>query len=164
MARKVFFSFAFKEDHWRASQVRQIGSLEGSGELSDNDWEAVKRKGDAAVKAWIDGQFSGRSCAILLVGSGTAGRPWINYEIKRAWELKKGLAGVRINKLLNRHSVSSAAGANPFAGFNVNGIPLSSIVTLYDPPGADSKAAYKSISDNIEKLAEAAITIRNRYP
>jgi hypothetical protein len=163
MTRKVFFSFAFKDDYWRASQVRQIGSLEGNSELSDNDWEAVKKKGDAAVEAWIEGQFSGRSCAIVLVGSSTAGRPWINYELKRAWALKKGLVGIRINKLLNKLSEPSAAGANPFAGFNVKGTSLSSIVTLYDPPGADSKATYKSISDNIEKLVEAAITIRNRY-
>jgi hypothetical protein len=163
MARKVFFSFAFKEDHWRASQVRQIGALEGNGELSDNDWEAVKKKGDAAVKSWIDEQFTGRSCAVVLVGSGTAGRKWINYEITRAWELKKGLVGIRIHKLLNRQSMSSNAGANPFLGFNLGTTPLSSVVTLYDPPGADSKAAYKSISDNIGQLVEAAILTRNKY-
>ena len=163
MARKVFFSFHFDNDHWRASQVRQIGSLEGNSELSDNDWEAVKRSGDAAVERWIDGQFYGRSCAVVLVGSGTAGRKWINYEIRKAWELGKGLVGIRINKLLNSKGQSSVAGSNPFTGFNVGTQSLSTIVTLYDPPGADSKAAYKNISDNIEGLVESAIGVRAKY-
>jgi hypothetical protein len=35
---KVFFSFHFDLDHWRASQVRNMGLLEGNAELSDNDW------------------------------------------------------------------------------------------------------------------------------
>ena len=164
MARRVFFSFHFDGDHWRASQVRQIGSLEGSDELSDNDWEAVKKKGDRAIEAWIDGQLQGRSCAIVLVGSATAGRPWINYEIKRAWEMKKGLVGIRIHKLLNSKGMSSSPGSNPFSAYNVGNASMSSIVTLYDPPGADSKAVYKSISDNIGSLVEAAIVTRNGYP
>src|SRR5271166_3129194 len=66
MARRVFFSFHFENDYSRAVQVRQIGSLEGNLELPADDWEAMKRKG--AVARWIDGQFLGRSCAIVLVG------------------------------------------------------------------------------------------------
>ena len=163
MARKVFFSFNFKEDHWRAGTVRSIGSLEGNAELSDNDWEAVKKKGDKAVENWIDGQMQGKSCVIVLVGTNTANRPWIDYEIKQAWSLKNGLVGIRIHNLQNSKQLTSSAGANPFASFNVNNTSLSSIVTLYDPPGYDSKAVYKSISDNISDLVEKAITIRGRY-
>jgi hypothetical protein len=107
MARKVFFSFNFKEDHWRAATVRGIGSVEGNAELSDNDWEAVKKKGDAAVENWIDGQMQGKSCVVVLVGANTANRPWIDYEIKQAWKLKKGLVGIRIHRLLNSLKLSS---------------------------------------------------------
>ena len=35
-------------DNWRASQVRNMGVVEGSPAATDNDWEAVKRGGDAA--------------------------------------------------------------------------------------------------------------------
>ena len=163
MARKVFYSFHFDGDHWRASQVRQMGALEGNAELSDNDWETVKRGGDAAIKRWIDGQMSGRSCLVLLVGSETAGRPWIEYEIKKAWELKKGIVGIRIHKLLNRHAQPSYSGRDPFSGFTVGTTPLPSIVTLYDPPGIDSRAAYKNISDTIGQLVENAIRVRDSY-
>lgn len=163
MARRVFFSFNFKEDHWRAATVRGIGSIEGNAELTDNEWEAVKKKGDAAVEKWIDGQMQGRSCVVVLVGANTANRPWIDYEIKQAWKLKKGLVGIRIHKLLNSQRLSSIAGPDPFAGFKLGEKQLSSIVTLYDPPGADSKATYKSISDNIGDLIEKAVKIRGNY-
>lgn len=163
MARKVFYSFCFEDDHWRASQVRQIGTIEGNAELSDNDWEAVKRRGDAAVERWIDDQLLGRSCVIVLVGARTANRKWIDYEIRKGWTLKKGLIGIRIHRLLNSKGQSASAGSNPFSGFNVGTTPLSSIVVLYDPPGIDSRVVYKSISDNIVGLVEAAITTRAKY-
>ena len=69
MARKVFFSFHYVPDNWRASQVRQIGSIEGNQAISDNDWEKVTKAGDLAIKNWIAGQMSGKSCEVVLIGS-----------------------------------------------------------------------------------------------
>jgi hypothetical protein len=43
MARKVFFSFYYDGDGWRASQVRNMGALEGNAPCSDNDWELLKK-------------------------------------------------------------------------------------------------------------------------
>ena len=50
MARRVFFSFHFANDFWRTQQVRNINALEGQALCSANDWEEVKRKGDAAIE------------------------------------------------------------------------------------------------------------------
>ena len=52
--RQVFYSFHFKNDSWRAGQVRNIGVVEGNTPVSSNDWEEVKRKGDDSIKRWID--------------------------------------------------------------------------------------------------------------
>jgi hypothetical protein len=160
MGRSVFFSFHFQNDHWRAAQVRSMGTIEGTAELSDNDWEAVKKRGDAAISSWIDAQMRGTTCTVVLVGSSTAGRKWIDYEIKKAWELKKGLVGIRINKLLNSSGQSDVAGANPFANWNVKGNPMTNFVSLHDPVGFDSKQVYRSIADNIDAWVEAAIKAR----
>ena len=84
MARKVFYSFHYKPDNWRASQVRQMGVIEGDAPVSDNDWEKVTKGGDEAIKKWIDGQMSGKSCAVVLIGTNTAGRKWINHKIIKA--------------------------------------------------------------------------------
>lgn len=84
MARKVFFSFHYKPDNWRASQVRNMGVIEGNAPVSDNDWEAIKKGGDKAIQNWIDGQLKGKSCTIVLIGANTAGRKWIKYDTSGA--------------------------------------------------------------------------------
>ena len=61
MKRRVFFSFEFKKDAWRASQVRNMGKVDSSSTFSDNDWEEVRLKTDTAIKKWIDDQMSYRS-------------------------------------------------------------------------------------------------------
>ncbi len=160
MARKVFFSFHYKPDNWRASQIRNIGKVEGNSPASDNDWETVTKGGDAAIKKWIGDQMHGRSCVVVLVGAKTAGRKWIEYEIEKAWKAGKGLVGVHVDKLKDRDGETSAKGANPFAGFTVDGVPLTQLVTCHTPSGATSKAAYADISDNIESWIEDAIGAR----
>jgi len=41
---------------------------------------------------------------------------------------------------------------------------MSAVCKAYDPPYVTSKVVYQDIKDNIEKLIEEAIEIRNRYP
>ena len=52
--RRVFFSFHYKPDNWRASEVRNIGKVEGNSPASDNDWETVTEGGEVAIKKWIN--------------------------------------------------------------------------------------------------------------
>ena len=53
MARRVFYSFHYKPDNWRASQVRNMGVIEGNRPASDNEWEKVTSGGDKAIEKWI---------------------------------------------------------------------------------------------------------------
>lgn len=163
MARKVFYSFHYTPDCWRTSQVRNIGAIEGNKEASDNDWETVKKGGDSGIQKWIDGQMSGRSACIVLVGANTANRKWIDYEIKNAWKQKMGIVGIRIHNLKDNVGSQSIAGANPFDGFNLNGTPLNQIIKLYSPPYWDSKETYHYIADNVAKWVEESIQIRAKY-
>ena len=84
MARKCFYSFHYIPDNWRVATVRNIGTIEGNKLASDNSWESVKKGGDSAIKKWISDQMSGRSCTVVLVGSQTADRKWINHEIMKS--------------------------------------------------------------------------------
>jgi hypothetical protein len=165
MARRVFYSFHFEADSWRASQIRNIGVIEGNSPASDNDWEAVKRGGDPAIQRWIDDQLSGRGCTIVLIGAATAGRKWINYEIEKSWNDGKGLLGIYIHRLKDRYGQQSAKGANPFDGFTLNrdNSRLSSIVKAYDPPYWDSSDVYNYIANNLAAWVEDAIASRNNY-
>ncbi len=165
MARKVFYSFYFKEDNWRASQVRNIGVIEGNQPVSDNDWEQIKRGGDDAIKRWINEQLNGRSCTIVLIGTNTAGRKWIKYEIEKSWNDDKGLLGIYIHNLKDKEGNQSTKGRNPFDDFTMkrDNSKFSSIVRTYDPPYTDSKKVYEYIQNNIESWVEEAIKIRNSY-
>lgn len=163
MARRAFYSFHYQPDNFRAGQVRNMGVIEGNISATDNDWEAVKRGGDAAIQKWIDDQLYGKSVAIVLIGSATAGRKWINYEIKTAWNEGKGVMGIYIHNLKDADGKQSTQGTNPFSGFNVSGTSLSSIVKAYAPPYFDSKQVYGYIKDNLASWIEEAVTIRAKY-
>ena len=163
MTRRVFYSFHYAHDAWRASQVRNMGVVEGNRPATDNDWESVKAGGDRAIKAWIDRQLHRRSCAVVLVGSSTAGRKWINYEIDKAWRDGKGVVGIRIHGLQDQWGRTSPSGRNPFETFSIGGQAMSSIVECYDPPGRHSNARHDWISTYLARMIENAINIRNSY-
>ena len=162
MTRRCFYSFHYKPDHARASQVRNIGAVEGNKPASDNDWETVTGRGDDAIRKWITDQMYGRGCTVVLVGSNTANRKWINYEIIKSWDDGMGVVGIRIHGLKDFESKTSNIGENPFdyIGYGDSGKKLSSIVKCYDPAGSDSKERYAWISKHLENAIEEAIKIR----
>lgn len=161
MAPRVFYSFHYAKDAFRAAKIRGIGVVEGNQPCKDNDWESVTRGGDRAIENWIDRQMEGRTCAIILVGPETARRKWIDHEIIRAWNKKIGLLGIRIHKILDHHHQPAPPGENPFASIGWdNGRRLSDFVTVYDPPGANSAAAYAHIEANIDSWIKDAIRAR----
>lgn len=165
MVRKVFFSFHYKPDCVRASQVRNIGVIEGNPSATDNDWETITKGGDVAIQKWIDNQLSGRTCTVVLIGENTAKRKWIDYEIQKAWNDGLGVVGIHIHNLKNFSGEQSKKGSNPFSHFTMDRdkTSLSNIVKVYDPPYYDSKQVYKYISDNLDAWIEEAIKIRNNY-
>lgn len=165
MPKKVFFSFHYENDNWRAAQVRNMGLVEGSVPAKDNDWEAVKRGGDAAIQKWIDGQIAGRVCGIVLIGSATAGRKWIKYEIEKCWNDSKGLLGIHIHGLKDADGHQGRMGSNPFSDFTLkNGtVNLANVVPTYLPPYAASTDVYAYIKANLESWIDHAIRIRDNY-
>ena len=167
--RRIFYSFHYAADSWRAATVRNIGVVEGNRPATDNKWEEVKRGGDTAIKRWIADQMRYRSCTLVLVGAHTAGRRWIDHEIKKTWEDGMGLAGIHIHGLRNQDSRISRKGDNPFAHFTVEDSDgkrrrLSSVVKCYNPPGTNSSLRYNWIRDNLADIVEEALRIRSTYP
>jgi len=161
MARKAFFSFHYKPDNWRASQVRNMGVLEGNQPVSDNDWEAVTSGGEEAIKSWIANQLSGKSCAVVLIGSATAGRKLITHEIRTAWDSGKGVVGVYVHNLKDSDEHQSTKGSNPFNSITMtrNSAKMSTIVKAYDPPFTASTNVYNHIKTNLDGWVEEAVSI-----
>ena len=164
MVRRVFYSFHYKPDSWRAAQVRNIRAFEGNEPASDNDWETVKRGGDTAIKKWIADQMNYRTCTIVLVGSHTANREWINYEICKSWSDGMGVVGIHIHGLKDKYGHTSVRGDNPFdfISYGSRGLKLSSIVKCYEPPGRNSQERHNWISKYLASAVEEAIGIRGK--
>jgi hypothetical protein len=161
MPRKVFYSFHYDADGARVSQVRNMGVVEGSPIASDNEWESIKRGGDRAIQAWIDAQMSGTSCCVVLIGTATANRKWVNYEIAKAWNQRKGVVGIHIYELKNLQGEKATRGPNPLDYVYISaGRPVSSVAKTYDPPQFDSREVYAHIKTNLPAWIEEAIRLR----
>lgn len=118
MARKVFFSFHFQRDYWRVGQVRNADALtrrfEASRYLDKAAWQQVERKGNRAIKEWIDHNLYGTSVTVVLIGAETNARSWVHYEIEQSWANNKGLLGIRIHQVKDSYGCTDRKGENPF--------------------------------------------------
>lgn len=157
MARRVFFSFHYKGDNWRAGIVRNSRIIKGSdvaGFFDSTEWEKVKKKTDPEIEKWIDNQLHGTSVTVVLIGQNTAGRKWINYEITSSHKKGNGLLGIYIHRIKDKDQKVSNKGRNPFDDwiFKKKG----KIITYptYDWEGDDG---YNHIGDWIEKEATKAL-------
>lgn len=153
--RQIFYSFHYDNDVFRVQQIRNMGALEDNKPVSHNDWETVKKGGNAAIEKWINDNMNYRSCVVVLIGTETYKRPWVKYEIQKAWRDGKGLLGIHINNLKDPRTGTCSKGTNPFDQFtfkdgkgNVKTIPCKT------PSATD---AYNDIKNNIENWVEEAI-------
>lgn len=101
MARKVFFSFQYEDVH-RAMNVRNsnvIASDQKVGFIDKADFEEVERKGDAAIKKWIDDQLHGTSVTVVLVGATTNESKYVKYEIDQSIARGNGILTIDISQI-----------------------------------------------------------------
>lgn len=116
MARRVFFSFHHQGDIWRVNQIRQsrvTKDWEPSDFLDAASWEKVKRTGEDAVKAWIDREISGTGVTVVLIGSRTAERRFVRYEIEESYKKGNGILGIYIHRMKNQQRKRTQKGRNP---------------------------------------------------
>lgn len=161
---QVFYSFEYRKDGWRASQVRKMGNISEESTFSDDDWAAVRLKTDYSIRKWIDAQMKMRSCLVVLIGSTTSTRKWVKYEIEKAYELGKGIVGICIHNLKDYNGVPSSKGINPLDEILAkDGSPLSAHVTCFESSSATSAKVCVDIEENIDKLIAEAIQKSGTY-
>ena len=146
LARRVFFSFHYERDIWRANVVRNswvTQDREAAGFFDASLWEEAKRKGDEAIKRMIDAALVGTSVTAVLIGKETANRTYVKYEIDKSIDRGNGLLGVRINQIGDRSGITDDPGPNP----------LPSRYKLYYWFSDDG---YKNFGAWVEEAAKAA--------
>lgn len=118
MARKVFFSFHYRNDVWRANIVRNSwitkDDKEAAGFIDAAEFEEIQKGGDTAIKKWIREQLIGTSVTVVLIGSETSNRDYVKYELKKSWEKGNGILGIYIHQIKDRDSKTATKGNNFF--------------------------------------------------
>jgi hypothetical protein len=160
MARKIFFSFHYERDAWRAGQVRNCNVVAGQdqyGFIDAVDWESIKKKGDSAIERWIDDQLKNTSVTVVLIGAETADREWVQREIVKSWNRGNGIVGIWIHNIKDQDQKTDTPGRNPLEDFKLpDGTILSSICKTYDWVIGDGRK-------NLGKWADEADDIRAKY-
>jgi hypothetical protein len=114
--RHVFFSFHYQRDIWRANVVRNSGAVIGEAAAGFRDaslWEEAKKKGDAAIKKMIDDALGGTTVTVVLIGTETANRKYVDYEIEKSIEHGNGLLGLRIHNIKDQNGNTDLPGPIP---------------------------------------------------
>ena len=117
MVRRVFFSFHYQRDVWRASVVRKswlTQDREDAGFWDASLWEEAKRRGDDAIRRMIDNALLGTSVTAVLIGTETYSRKWVKYEIEKSYEKGNGLLGLYIHGIKDQNGYTDRKGPNPF--------------------------------------------------
>ncbi|EPE98430.1 TIR domain-containing protein [Rhizobium grahamii] len=160
MARKVFFSFHYQRDVMRVMQVRNSWVVRSKGEATPfydkAEFEQVKKKA-GGIERWIEEQMNGTSVTVVLYGRETFDRPWVLHEIRRSYELGKGLIAIAIHNVKDPRNGTDYAGKNPLSYFTTtrNGVKfdLSQLYPSYDWVNNDG---YTNLPAWIESAAKAA--------
>lgn len=116
MARRVFFSFHYERDVWRANVVRNSWVTQdriAAGFFDASLWEEAKTKGDEAIRMLIDEALVGTSVTAVLIGAETAQRKYVRYEIDQSLDRGNGLFGLQIHLIKDQSGNTDSAGANP---------------------------------------------------
>ncbi|ROR72392.1 TIR domain-containing protein [Bogoriella caseilytica] len=161
MAKSVFYSFHYDNDVYRVQLVRQIDALTGAPEITGQNWEEVRFKTEAAIQNWIDKEMNYKKAVIVLIGRRTAKRQYVQYEVERAWSMKKPLLGVRIHGLASLSDGPDSAGDDPFTALGMTGVPV------FDPTQKDcygridTKATFNELRRQLPYWAEQGVV---RWP
>lgn len=146
MARTVFFSFHYQQDVWRVNQIRNIPEIVGTAAAGFKDaslWESAKAKGDKEIKALIDHALRGTSVTVVCIGTATAGRKYIDYEIQKSLDRGNALVGIQIHHLLDKDGLTDPVGRTPAKLLNAGAKVFKYV-------------SSRSLSERIEEAAIAA--------
>lgn len=96
-----------------------------SGIIDRADFETIKKQGDKAVHSWIDSQLQGTSVTVVLIGSETLNRSYVQYEICESMKRGNAVVGVSINgiKDMRNGCTSLRCDLHTVIGYYQNNVP-----------------------------------------
>ena len=160
MARKVFFSFHYDRDVHRVVQIRNSWVVRPEGEATPfydkAEFEAAKQR-SGGIEQWIEEQLKGTSVTVVLFGAETYDREWVRHEIKRSYQLGKGMLAIALHNVRHPQKGADIAGKNPLSYWQVKidgqNVGMNTLYREYDWVNDDG---YQNMPTWIEYAARAA--------
>ena len=157
MARRVFFSFDYDHDVWRASQIRNSNMTnDHRGFIDAADWESIERQGDEAIKYWINDQLENTTVTVVLIGAKTDKSEWVRYEIEQSAEKGNGIFGIRIHKMKDRNGQTDLRGSADFGTICTEDEDCGEFEELFDTYDWKDDDGYENFESWIESAARDA--------
>ena len=116
MARRVFFSFHYDGDIWRANQIRGsnlVARADMAGFFDPSEYEEAKRRGPEGIQRMIQRHLENTCVTIVLIGAHTSNRPWVKYQIERSIAQKNGLLGLYVGHMRDESGRTPTQGLKP---------------------------------------------------
>jgi hypothetical protein len=89
---------AWELQRWQVGRIdsakRKLQAID-TGLVEASQWQSIVVNDDVTIERWIRKQMKRVSCVIVLIGSETAHRRWVCYEIEKAWADGKGAGAGR---------------------------------------------------------------------
>ena len=95
------------------TEIDSLTGVEFAEFIDASLWEEAKRKSRSALEKLIKDGLTNTTVTAVLIGSDTASRQWVNYEIDRSIERGNGLLGIYIHSIEDRDGRRAPRGANP---------------------------------------------------
>jgi MTH538 TIR-like domain (DUF1863) len=116
--RRVFFAYHYKADVQRAQVVSKSWitkpDRESAGFLNNLEFEKKQRQDKELLKQFLSDAMKGCSVTAVLIGTETARRPWVRYELIRSFQQGRGLLGIYVHNINDFNGKTAEQGHNPF--------------------------------------------------
>jgi hypothetical protein len=138
MVRRVFFSFHYERDVWRANVVRNYWvkqDREAAGFWDVSLWEEAKKQAEEKIKRMIEDMLMGTSVTAVLIGADTYKMEWVRYEIQRSYQRGNGLLGIYINNIKDKDGYYDIKGKTTFGPIdskNGKDVYFWQVASIYD--------------------------------
>jgi len=116
MARYTFFSFSYADvKNFRVNVVRNswLHHTDDATFYDASIWEDGQTKNSEKLRQLIDNGLHGTSVTAVLIGTDTAFRRWVIYELVKSFARGNGILGVHINRIKCKDGTICKRGVNP---------------------------------------------------
>ena len=96
-----------------------VGGVESAGFFDHSEYEEAKKRGDEGIRRMILKNLKNTTVTVVLIGSETAFRPWVKYEVEQSIAQKNGLLGIYIDGVKDRDGRTSLRGMKPSVPWSV---------------------------------------------